>query len=356
MTIAAGSDILAADFITESAADTTYANDSGRVPKLESDGKLSGFFLRHAFGGTGADGALTITSGTTSIDVGAARVYVLNYKSISITGTGSLAFTNPHSEGTLVIIKCKGNCTLTSSAAPMIDCSSMGAVGGTGGTQNSAGSNANGNTGTDGKSYGLLKTNGGVGQTSGTAAGGAVAALSYPQVSGAFIQATMKYLNFIAIGAGGGGAGAVWTSGGSGSVIGGNGGRGGGCLIMEIAGAINFTTTNGISVAGANGSNGNTSGTPDTYHAGGGGGGGGGVAIILYTTQTAFSGTVNVSGGTGGNNKRQNGGAEQEGAGGGGSLWNAGNACAGASSTNGAQSGGNGGAGYDFHGLVTDLT
>src|SRR5277367_6704134 len=40
------------------------------------------------FGGNGADGALTVTSGTTTINCANAAVVVKNYSSISITGTG----------------------------------------------------------------------------------------------------------------------------------------------------------------------------------------------------------------------------------------------------------------------------
>lgn len=43
--IATGEDIVPEDFINESEADAVPANDAGRVPKLESDGKLSRFFL-----------------------------------------------------------------------------------------------------------------------------------------------------------------------------------------------------------------------------------------------------------------------------------------------------------------------
>ena len=81
------------------------------------------------FGGTGADGALAITSGTTTIDLGGAQVFVKNYTSISITGTGALAFTNPHANGTTVILKSQGDVTITSSASAAIDVSSLGSAG-----------------------------------------------------------------------------------------------------------------------------------------------------------------------------------------------------------------------------------
>lgn len=46
MAITPDSTAEASDFINQSEADPTPANDAGRVPKLESDGKLSGHFLR----------------------------------------------------------------------------------------------------------------------------------------------------------------------------------------------------------------------------------------------------------------------------------------------------------------------
>ncbi len=47
MAINAGQDIVDTDFIDYSEKDATPANDAGRVPKLESDGKLHGFFTKN---------------------------------------------------------------------------------------------------------------------------------------------------------------------------------------------------------------------------------------------------------------------------------------------------------------------
>jgi hypothetical protein len=82
------------------------------------------------FGGTGEDGALTISSGTTNIDLGGVQVFVKNYTSISITGTGALTFTNPHANGTTIILKSQGNVILSSSATALIETSGCGAAGG----------------------------------------------------------------------------------------------------------------------------------------------------------------------------------------------------------------------------------
>lgn len=130
MTIVAGNDIVASDFISTSAG----AGDTGKVPKLNANGKLDRSFSIVAFGGTGADGALSISSGTTNINLGGAQVFIKNYTSISITGTGALTFSNPHANGTTILLKSQGNVTLTSSAAACIDVSGMGAAGNTTGS------------------------------------------------------------------------------------------------------------------------------------------------------------------------------------------------------------------------------
>jgi len=49
MAITAGQNALASDFITESEKDATPSNDAGRVPQLESDGKLDGYFTKNGF-------------------------------------------------------------------------------------------------------------------------------------------------------------------------------------------------------------------------------------------------------------------------------------------------------------------
>src|SRR3990167_9608249 len=61
--------------------------------------------VRVIFGGDGTDGELNVSSGTTDIALGGARVVTKNYSSISITGTGAITFSNPHAEGTTVIFK-----------------------------------------------------------------------------------------------------------------------------------------------------------------------------------------------------------------------------------------------------------
>ena len=262
------------------------------------------------YGGDGSDGALSVSSGNTNISLSNAKLTVLNYTSISITGTGSITFTNPHSTGSVVILKSQGSVTLTSSATPMIDASGLGAPGGAGASVG-ASSSANGTTGTNSAIYSFLPvTNGGEGGKGTTASGGAAGTLAYPTVTASTLISRYPHI-FVGAGGGGGAAAA-----GSGSTAdGGAGGRGGGGLVIECADALNFTTTNGISVAGDNGSNASHSGS--NYFVGGGGGGAGGFSLVTYNTLTAASGTVNVSGGTGGTGAAS-GSATVKGGGGGG--------------------------------------
>lgn len=257
------------------------------------------------FGGTGSDGALSISSGTTTIDCSNAQLVVKNYTSISITGTGVLAFSNPASLGTTVILKSQGGVTLTSSATPMVAMNSMGAAGGAGGTiggtgngsggaggasqgtDGSAGDNqvnggGNGTTGSSG--VGLGKNTGGVGGISNTSAAGGTSA-GYPSTFGSNFRATL----LVPGSGGGGGAGGKDSAGAA-------GGLGGGALYIECAGAFNFTTTAGISISGGNGSSTSAGGNKG----GNGGGGGAGTCLILYGTLTANTGTVTVTGGAAG--------------------------------------------------------
>ena len=128
MAIQTGQQALASDFISVSVG----AGSNGQVPKLNGSGKLDNSFLPIKFGGNGSDGVLSITSGITTISAANASIVVKNYASISITGTGKLVFNNPNANGTIVILRSQGNVALTSSVAPMIDVSSMGAAVGIG--------------------------------------------------------------------------------------------------------------------------------------------------------------------------------------------------------------------------------
>lgn len=258
-------------------------------------------------GGDGSDGALAISSGTTTIDLGGAAIFVKNYTSISITGTGSLAFTNPHANGTVIVLKSQGDVTITSSSSTAIDLRNMGGAGGAAGSVGTTGvggagaggasmandgiagggaSAPNGTAGTAGNTGNgiFVKTTGGTGGAlSGTSAGGQLLSGTVPS------KLTARGLP-LAAGAGGGGA-----AGGNNAVSGapGAGGRGAGTLYIECAGAYNFTTGT-INASGTNGAAGAA-----TFGSGGGGGGAGCV-IVSCGSITANSGTYTLTGGAGG--------------------------------------------------------
>lgn len=285
------------------------------------------------FGGTGADGAINVTSGTTTVNLGGAAVVIKNYTSINVSLGATLAFSNPNSNGTVIVLKSQGNVTIVGT----VNASGMGAAGGASATGTGA-TNGNGNPGTAGAAL-FVKYGAGQGAVfSGSVpgAGGTAPAFILNMSSWTFAQIA-KY-PYIGIGAGAGSGDA--TNSGSTSWSTGVGGNGGPTLIIECAGALNFTGT--ISAAGQNGGNGVVVGGASSG-AGGGGGGGGGFAAILYNILTSASGTLTVSGGTGGN-VFCIGGAVRDGGGGGASFAGAGTVGT-TSGTNGAQTGGNGATG-----------
>lgn len=232
------------------------------------------------FGGTGTDGALSITSGTTTLSFASAQVLVKNYSSISITGTGALTFSNPNSAGSCAILKCSGNATITSSATAAIYVDGMGAAGGTAGNS-SLGQAGNGQN----AQLGWYKANGATASAYGA---GSVGTATNPAI-GMYTQSVFltKYYQFVF--AGGGGLGGCFDGSGGSAV--GAGGAGGGALVMEVGGTLDFTGT--ITANGLVG--GNTSGYSVQNLAGGGGAGGS--ITILYNLESAITGTLTAAGG-----------------------------------------------------------
>lgn len=300
------------------------------------------------FGGSGSDGALAITSGTTTLDATNLALFVKNYTSISITGTAVLAFSNPHTNGTVIALRSQGAVTITSSATPGIDVRDMGAAGGGGGNDSgipsaSDGTEANGvlpqTTSPKGLKGGEAVATGGV--------GGAIMDIRYYTTSD-----VLFFRHGIAITPGNGGGGGGGSPGAiSNPSVRGNGGRGGGALYIECKGALNFTGT-----INSSGSVGTTPSVASGTNAGAGGGGGGsaGMVLIIYNTLTSASGTITATGGnggTGGSGAGTNG--TNAGGGGGGASINSAGATGGASSASaggnaaGTGAGGGGGAGRD---------
>lgn len=291
MTIVAGNDIVASDFILV----TVGAADSGKVPKLNALGKVNLSVLNS--GSNGSDSVLSISAGTTTLDLGGAKIFIKNYTSISITGTAKLTFTNAHAEGTLIILKYNAGITITSSNVPAVDGTGFGGTANNYGTTNCQRSGPGGGAGisaggTAGEGQRYSKTvydhifiGCGAGGTSGTQTpfGG-----NNPGSPGGAASVSEN---------GSAGTAGTSTSGNSASPTGGVGGIGGAGILFIGDGAINFTST--IWSKGTAGGNPNFNGGGSVGASAGSGGAGGSVGIIGDSI-TANTGTIVVTAGAAG--------------------------------------------------------
>jgi len=272
------------------------------------------------FGGTGADGVLNVTSGTTTIDLASAASKILNYTSINVSAGATLAFSNPAAGGTVVQLKSQGNVTI----AGTINCSSLGSAGGA--SNNGAGGSATAGTAVDATVLivgGTMTGGGGAVPVNTGGAGGLAPSSPYAYINTLYSLSSRKVIALLCgTGGGGGQSGSAGNNG--------NGGRGGGALYIECEGAWNFTGT--INTSGAVGGN--------ATQAGAGGGGGAGMLLALYKTLTANSGTHTNNSGAGGT-----GGTVGNGGGGGGGASALANGGAGATSGGAGTAGTNGGGG-----------
>jgi len=276
----------------------SQTGNSGKF--LTTNGSTLSWGNTGKFGGTGADGALSVTSGTTTISAASAKLVTKNYTSISISAGATLGFSNPHSTGTVVILKSQGDVTI----AGTVDLREMGAAKGTTAWGILDTSNHHGASGAEGVQYTnlflycyydsnnfyrryLVLTPGsggadGAGGTTDNKPGGAGSLFG---AGGADASTTGD--GNAAGGAMAGGSGACSASG-SGTT---EAKAGGGALLIECAGALNFTGT--IYTKGS------TPGSGAGYKQSGSGSAGG-MCVVLYNTLTANSGTIDDSGGAGG--------------------------------------------------------
>lgn len=338
------------------------SGDEGKTVLLSSDGinkQLMPSLLR--FGGTGADGDLTINSGTTTLNLD--QVY--NYNNVTINSPGVLAFTGVNGvaylnikgdlagDGTIELrnavtsnardtathygiigggLACQSITTLTGGAG-----GATSFTGGAGGNSNAIG------TGTGGGG-GAISTNGtaGAGGSSSSVGGGGGGGAGSNQnagtagtnasgdnggnggAGGGATDSTGIRLGSGGGGGGGrasgnggnGGAGGSWSvttpsgrnistalpSGGRGGNSGDTGGTGG---VGGFAGAIVPTTSSGVDLASLAGGLGGNGG--DGYAGGGNGGNGFNWNIRVSSTPTGSS-TNRPNGGAGGNSSHGNGG------------------------------------------------
>jgi hypothetical protein len=241
------------------------------------------------FGGTGADGALTITASTTTHSLGSARSFVKNFSSISITGTtGAYTFSSPHAMGTYIKIRSQAGLVVTSTATAAVIGDGLGASAahGIGGAvQYNSGSIGSGISAGGGGGGGSCAGFGATG--GGTAAG----------IGGSPTMGLAPWADRLEPGGGGSGGEGGYANGFSGGTPG-TGSPGGAAIDFEIAGNINITSTfSSVGSTGGNSPN-NVSGG---YSGGSGGGGGGGSFRVMYGgSVTANTATFTVTGGAGG--------------------------------------------------------
>lgn len=228
----------------------TSTPTANAVPIADASGKLDSGWIGF---GDGSDGALNISSGTTTINLGGLPFVTKNYTSLSITGTGKLNFSNPAPQGTVVIINVKNDVVLSSSADASIDLRGMGS--------------------TVASTTGALDA---VDHRSKTIYG-----------STNFYASPLNQNSLTKVGAIIVSAGTQGTAGGTAP------GLGAGGLIMRLGG--NLTGTSTILANGGNGVD------TDSLHTTAGGGGSGSDVYIGYKGDYTGTITINNSGGRGGN-------------------------------------------------------
>lgn len=274
--------------------DADSANDAVRKSYLEA-----------RMFGDGSDGALAVTSGTTTLTTDK----IWQYTSISVSAGATLTIGGAADNLPLSLL-CTGNVQIDGT----INLAGKGMAGGSGSPA------AIGGVGTAGAGFVGFGAGGGggegkindsdVGNAGGNASGytggpGGTGTSGYDGGAGGSCTASVfanssSYLKAgiapLAQGAGGGAGGG--TNVGS-NVAGAAGGRGGGALRIAAAGNVVVSATGVITCAGAVGSNGGNNGNVNGNY-GAGGGGGGGTVIIEYGGTYTNSGSVTVAGGDGG--------------------------------------------------------
>jgi hypothetical protein len=263
------------------------------------------------FGGTGADGILNITSNT-SIDLGGAAVFVRNYTTINVSVGVTLSFTNPATNGTLIVFNATGDVTV----AGTISLVGVGAAAGAGVTLGAGSGVVNGNAGT--VSYSFLKQSGAGGGGVGITSGGIAGVAPIFDFVNSPVSIYSALYSFLHIGAGGG-SGALSSAGSGSGGLTGAGGRGGGAFALVCGGNLVFTGT--IDIRGAAGTN--ATAPTGSRVCTGGGAGGGGSFVGYYRGTITNSGTITTTAAVGGNTAGT--GTTASFGGGGGAAKNAGN-------------------------------
>lgn len=243
--------------------------------------------------GTGADGAVNITSGTTTIALGSATTK--NYTSFNVSAGAAWYWTGNHA----LWLKCGGPVTIAGTLGKAItgySVSALGYAGGAGaatpaqagtagsgsGAGGAGGGDVNGGGGGGGGAYGGKGSRGAKGGTSHNAGASGTTGAAYGAADLRATAGTSWPDTMMGSGAGGGGS--------DNSNAGGAGGEGGGALRIT---APSISVTGTITCDGAYSVG--SGGGPTGY-----GGGGAGGAILLETDTLSGNGTLTAKGGNGG--------------------------------------------------------
>lgn len=289
MSITTGQTAVASDFINQAQRNANPANDSGRVPKLEANGRLDEAFLPDEFG-DGSDGSVTISSPTSltrdmyydslvvnnTLTTNGYRIFVKG----TLSGSGTIKYPDGNAGSNGSATAGAGGAAYTA-GGPLRN-----TAGANGGDSSAGGAGSDGYIGSAPGAGGNPGALGGAGGVAGAAVNSAKFGIERWMVISMLMRVASGVVAITPRGAGGGGGDN------SGNGAGGGGGASGG--VVWIA-ARNWGGTFTISAIGGNGGNGGSGGN----YGGGGGGGAGGTAVIIHITKT-WTGSYSLTGGTGG--------------------------------------------------------
>lgn len=303
------------------------AGDENKIVLAGVNGKIAEGFLQDwiSEGGDGSDGALNVSSGTTTLTT--YKVY--QYSSITIASGATLAF-NSNFQNKPIIILCSGNADIQGT----ISVNGLGAIATT--TTTGVSSSLTATTAPADRARNSYTTTGG-------ASFGGHPYSTDPRNKYMFSTGLINRFVYI------GHSGQNGAANGNTEALGGLGGNGGGGILIIVRGNLTLTS----STLTANGSAGGTGANGITVNldgAGGGGGGeGGSFRIFYYGTLTGSPTTHTANGGaagTGGNNSPVGTGSRTGAGGGAGAGFGSTAGANGTTSTTpGAKTGGDGGVG-----------
>lgn len=230
--------------------------------------------------GSGADGALSVSSGTTTINLGGAKFVVKEYTSVNISG-GTVNFSNPHAKGTTIIFRTLGDFNFTGGTIDLRGCGAL-------------------NNNEPHSVLDALIHRGG--NANGTSSAG-IAGVRYAPYT-PYMNQAMRALFVTPSAPGGNGGGGTFLNGSgfeqSNNTVPGVGGRGAAAFVAIVGGAYNFVSGavfDGRGGNGTNGANASTGSPAQGAGAGPGSGAAGAMIWILYSILTADTGTYTVTGG-----------------------------------------------------------